>query len=374
VTVTDDDRGSGSASTTVTVNNVDPAVSSNLSDATIDEGGTVKASATFTDQGTLGTHSATINWDDGMGPQAVTIAQLAIGVNHVYGDNGIFAVVVTVTDDDGGSHSPSLNVTVGNIAPSADIDETGFILINGIPTLLATAGEPVDFSGRSTDPGSNDLDLSWDWDDGAPAPDVTTAYLVNDSALDPLHSPSVQPRDETDSTEHSFSDACRYDVTFGSLDDDGGFASDSAVVIIIGNSDQVRGTGYWSHQYRGNGKVDFSDPELLCLLDIVNFVSSDFDEETPPGTFEEAIDVLETKGNTPKAELLESQLLAALLNFANGSVGWDQLIDTDNDQQGDTSFSDVIANAESVLNNPASTDDELLARKDLLEKINLDEA
>ena len=99
-----------------------------------------------------------------------------------------------------------------------------------------------------------------------------------------------------------------------------------------------------------------------------------FDEETSLGTFEEALDVLEIKGKTPKAELLESQLLAVLLNFANGSVRWDQLIDTDDDQQGDTSFSDVIANAESGLNNPASTDDELLAQKDLLEKINLDEA
>lgn len=307
-------------------------------------------------------------------PQAVTPAQLATEINHIYGDNGIFAVVVTITDDDGGSDSSSLDVTVGNIAPSADIDETDFILINGKPTLLASADESVNFSGRSTDPGSDDLDLSWDWDDGAPAPDVTTSYLVNDPTLDPFPSPSVQPRDETDSKDHPFSDACRYDVTLGSVDDDGGFASDSVVVIIIGNSDQVRSTGYWSHLYRGNGKVNFSDPELQCLLEVVTFVSLAFDEETSLGTFEEALDVLETKGKTPKAELLESQLLAVLLNFANGSVRWDQLIDTDDDQQGDTSFSDVIANAESGLNNPASTDDELLAQKDLLEKINLDEA
>jgi hypothetical protein len=51
-------------------------------------------------------------------------------------------------------------------------------------------------------------------------------------------------------------------------------------------------------------------------------------------------------------------------------VSWDQLIDTDKDKLGDTPFSDVIANAESILSNPASTEDELEEQKHLLEKIN----
>jgi hypothetical protein len=71
------------------------------------------------------------------------------------------------------------------------------------------------------------------------------------------------------------------------------------------------------------------------------------------------------------SELLDRQLLAALLNFANGSVGWDELIDTDGDGVDDTTFSDVIAAAESVRADPTATRAQLEAQKDLLERINL---
>lgn len=358
--------------TTVTVENVAPEVDA-VGDI-IDEGGTATVSATFTDPGTLDTHTATIDWDDGSLVQIVTVAQLAAGVDHVYGDNGVFSVLVTVTDDDGGSGDDTATVTVNNANPTADIDETGTILINGVPTFLANVGDPLDFSGRSTDPGSDDLDLGWDWDDGAPTPDVTTTYLVNDPVSDPLPSPSIQPRDETDLQTHAFGEACRYDIVFDSVDDDGGAASDSVVVVIVGNSVQIRSAGYWSHQYRGNGKTDFSDEELICLLEIVELVSQVFDEETSANTIGEALDVLETKGKPPMVEVLERQLLAALLNFGNGSVAWDQLIDTDGNNAGDTLFSDVIAGAESVRLNPASTKSQLEEQKDLLEKINLGQA
>ena len=60
-----------------------------------------------------------------------------------------------------------------------------------------------------------------------------------------------------------------------------------------------------------------------------------------------------------------------MLNFTNGSVAWDALIDTDGDSVGDTAFSDVIAAAEAVRANPASTLEELEAQNDLLEQINL---
>jgi PKD repeat protein len=39
-------------------------------------------------------------------------------VSHTYGDNGVFNVTLTVNDDDGGSNSVTIKVTVNNIAPS----------------------------------------------------------------------------------------------------------------------------------------------------------------------------------------------------------------------------------------------------------------
>ena len=41
--------------------------------------------------------------------------------SHTYADNGTYAVTVTVTDDDGGTTSQSLQVTVSNVAPTLGV-------------------------------------------------------------------------------------------------------------------------------------------------------------------------------------------------------------------------------------------------------------
>ena len=381
LTVTGDTAGVVTASNTLTVLNVAPTVTATSSDVTIDEGDSYTMTAGFSDPGWNDTYTGSIDWDfpaeapEVFGPVVTTPGPPAdlgtITGTRQYGDNGVFTVVAQVTDDDGGTDSDSRTVTVNNVAPTAEIDESGAILINGVPTFLTNAGDPIDFSGNSVDPGSDDLTLRWDWDDGPPAPDVVDVRLVNPPGADPTPSPSVQPRDETSDETHAFDDACRYDIVFDSTDDDGGMASDTAVVIIVGNDDRIRSAGYWTHQYRGNGDIDFSDFELECFLEIVNFVSQVFSEERTLATIDDAVDVLRVNGSSDMSELLDRQLLAALLNFANGSVGWDELIDTDGDGVDDTTFSDVIAAAESVRADPTATRAQLEAQKDLLERINL---
>jgi len=89
---------------------------------------------------------------------------------------------------------------------------------------------------------------------------------------------------------------------------------------------------------------------------------------------QEALDVLKVDGTSSMAELLDRQLLGVLLNLANGSIAWDRSIDTDRDRVGDMPFSVVIAEAEVVRANPASTRKQLEAQKDLLERINLGRA
>ena len=66
VTVQDDDSGSGSANTLITVNNVAPLVNAGA-DATINEGGTFNSTGAFADPGTLDTWTATVNYGDGSG-------------------------------------------------------------------------------------------------------------------------------------------------------------------------------------------------------------------------------------------------------------------------------------------------------------------
>ena len=69
--------------------------------------------------------------------------------------------------------------------------------------------------------------------------------------------------------------------------------------------------------------------------------------------------------------LLDVQLLAAWLNFANGAIGWDELVDTTGDGLGDTTFAAAIAAAEAVRLDPTATNAQLEAQKDILERINL---
>lgn len=278
--------------------------------------------------------------------------------SHQYGDNGVFPVSVTVTDDDGRVGSDSFNLNVNNIAPTAEINISGATLVNGIPTLLAHSGTPLDFSGHSQDPGSDDLFLSWDWDDGPPSPDMTTEYLVNPPDSDPFPSPDVQSRDVTDDQTHTFSDACLYEISFLADDDDGGHGEDQAFVVITGNADKTRSEGYWQHQYSGNGNIDFDQQTLECYLAIGGFMSMVFDEERDASTIQKAYDVLFLKQNKgSEAEKFDRELLTLWLNFANGAIEFNE-------------FSDIVTTAEGVRLDTNATDKEIKDQTRILHQIN----
>jgi hypothetical protein len=81
--------------------------------------------------------------------------------------------------------------------------------------------------------------------------------------------------------------------------------------------------------------------------------------------------VLFAGGNNGSAtQLLDRQLLAAWLNYANGAVALTTMVDTDGKGGVDTLFGTVIAAAEAARLNPASTAEQLLALKNILERIN----
>lgn len=360
---------------TVTVTNVAPTATAGNNGPKL-EGTAVTVSGTITDAGWLDPLSAAIDWGDGSSETVSGTpesgrpdATLPYSADHTYGDNGTFTVQVCGVDDDTTGSCASTSVTITNADPTAAINLAGAVDIGGVDTFLAHAGEPIDFAGRSTDPGSDDLALSWDWGDGAPSPDVTTSYLVNPPLSDPFPSPSVQPRDETDEQTHAFGDACSYTITFAALDDDGGSADDSADVIITGNAGATLGSGYWHRQYKGNG--DFSNAQLDCYLAIVRFMSAVFDEQRPLSTHAQARDALKSVNSSGARHILDQQLVAVWLNFANGALDLDELVDTDGDGIADTAFEDVVATAEAVRLDPSSTTAQLNEQKRILERINL---
>lgn len=188
VTVEDDDSSSGGDTTLVTVRNVAPTVEAGA-DATIDEGGSFSlAPATFNDKGTLDTHTASIDWGDGSPVESGLVAEAPFGPpgstsgasgtvvagTHVYADDGVYTVTVTVTDDDGGVGSDTTTVTVRNLPPTVSA---------GGPYSV-DEGSSVSVSAVGSDPGNDALTYAWDLDgDGSfetPGQSVTFSAALLD--------------------------------------------------------------------------------------------------------------------------------------------------------------------------------------------------
>ncbi|MHC4499143.1 MAG: PKD domain-containing protein, partial [Planctomycetota bacterium] len=89
----------------VTVNNVAPTVGPITAPAApVGVGTPINASAGFTDPGTADTHTAVWDWGDGTTPGTVTqgAGSGSVADSHTYSAAGIYTIVLTVTDDDGG--------------------------------------------------------------------------------------------------------------------------------------------------------------------------------------------------------------------------------------------------------------------------------
>jgi len=103
VTVTDDDGGNGSAGAGVTVNNLAPQIVSVTGPtAPIAFGGTTSISVSYTDAGTLDTHTATVNWGDASS-SAASCAAGTCTASHSYASAGVYSVGITLSDDDTGT-------------------------------------------------------------------------------------------------------------------------------------------------------------------------------------------------------------------------------------------------------------------------------
>ena len=172
--VTDAFGNTATDSSTVTVTNVAPTVAIDAI-APIDEFGTVTITGTVTDPGWLDDLSAAISFDDGAPAVAVGGAEenarpdatIAFSVQHQYGDNGDFTVEVCAADDDTGDNCDTEVAAVANVAPTATIDTSGEQVYDGVSAFILEAGEELTVPAGSTDPGSDDLALTWEWGDAS---------------------------------------------------------------------------------------------------------------------------------------------------------------------------------------------------------------
>ena len=202
VTVTDDDGAAGVATATNVVANVLPSVVIDTLDGDIDEGGTATATVSFTDPGVLDSHTATVDWGDGSGPQSVDADDLA-SLSHTYAEDGTFGLAVSVDDDDG-TATTGLPVTVTNVAPTVSVTGAEELQQEAVGT----------FEASFSDPGLNDTHTaSVDWGDGSGPQSVALADL-----------PALT---------HSWALDGAYEVTVTVTDDDGGLGTASMAVTVL---------------------------------------------------------------------------------------------------------------------------------------------
>lgn len=372
----DDDGGNRCVTEDVVIHNVAPTVTIDAAQRSrINEGETVDVAASMMDWGWLDTYRAVIDW--GTGDVSDTDLNVTadgppfdvgnISGHHRYGDNGEFDVTVAVTDDDGGTGRDSFTVTVDNVAPTATIDRTGQITINSTDVFFTNAGQQLTLSGRSQDPGSDDLYVRWILGDGN---ETLSARLANPPLSDATPSPDIGPRDITDTTVHNYANACRYLLRLNVSDDDRGSTTDVAPVVVTGTSDSARGAGFWRHQYTSQGRNHLSDDTLDCYVDITLLLSRVFSEVRDGSDRDSAAAVLSARPKGNVRVQLDRQLLTAWLNFAHGAYQPNQPVDSDGDGVTETTFGEVMSAAENARLDPDASRDELESYKDLLERLN----
>lgn len=221
--VTDDDGGTGQASTTVSVNNVAPIVGIVELDAqVIDENETVTLTGSFSDIGSLDTHTVTVDWGDGSSSTAVVDPVAStFSATHQYLDDDpsgtpsdAYTITATITDDDGGTGAATASVAVNNVAPEAGV-------LNLDTTMIDENGS-VTLTGSFSDASSLDTHtVSIDWGDGSSSQAVVDAVGRTFTA-------THQYLDDTPSE----TDFDRYTIQATVSDDDGGVATAQTDVTV----------------------------------------------------------------------------------------------------------------------------------------------
>lgn len=210
----------------------------------------------FADPGTLDTHTAAMDWQDGGGSQAVTLGQgvgLGNGVlpPHTFQDDNLADGQLCVTDDDGDTTCERVPVWVRNLPPVTDAGQDGFGYID-VPIALDGS--------LFTDPGVLDThSATVDWGDGTVVSGIVTAsgnVIASGGTVDATHTYSV------DGT---------YTALVCVTDDDGGIGCDSATFTIVPGDPilEVRKVDSMHLDVDGDGRVDGGD-QLRYDLEVVN--------------------------------------------------------------------------------------------------------
>jgi parallel beta-helix repeat protein len=235
LTVSDDNGGSAVYSTSIIVNNVAPTIIP-FNPIEVYENSQFELTAYAEDigsddltfiwefeYGTIITHN---HYNDGTGPDPFPSPDgnhpfsATDDVQHTFGDDGAFYVHLTVQDDDGDIAFYESMIIVHNIAPT----------INWITAPVCYEGDKVNISAHVTDPGSDDLEFTWEI---AFRPTVKNMYYNDGSYPDPPSSPDINPMSITDKVSTIYWDNGRFDIKLTVRDDDSGSATAEYTLVVF---------------------------------------------------------------------------------------------------------------------------------------------
>jgi PKD repeat protein len=311
VTVADDDGGAGSDSFEVVIVDTAPTVDAQGPEAAV-EGEVVMVSAVFTVPTPGEGYTASIDWGDGVidesPPISVSEAGGELTATHIYQDNGLYRVVVTVAASEGDSGSDTLTIAVANVAPA----------VNAGDDQATPEGDALTIDVRFTDAGVLDTHTATiDWGDGAPVATARVEPVAGGGRV---------------SASRVYADDGVYTVTITVADDDGGVGSDT-LVVTVNNTPPVVEAG-------NDRTVDASNPTVS--------VNATFTDLGALDTHTAVIDWGD--GATETVEPATSPVIAAHAYPSRAATYTLTVTVTDDDEErGSDSFRVTVSNAAPVV-------------------------
>jgi PKD repeat protein len=236
---------------------------------------------------------------------------------HIYGDNGVFTVTLSVTDDDGGVTIYTTPVTVTNVAPTLT-NITLTLPYPDNPDFILPRVHTLEFYATATDPGSDDLIFTWNWGDSTS--DTTTIYYNNGTNPDPYPSPDINPMNITDTQYHIYDQPGNYTITLTVADDDGGMALTTYNIIILDAEGAKHDINDYIQDLPDNVFKGKADKRKNAFTNMFNALDDMLDDEEYWGMIEHLNNNIRTKcdgsqggkknddwikGNTPQGEYIQ---------------------------------------------------------------------